>query len=243
MVTVISDRHLFYDLRDYKIILIGIGSNCSMGRGFSFAIKRHFPNVALTEKTTGYCDLRKYGEVHPIESDGIKFCLCYINNNVPSHWEGGLYLRYEALESCLRKINSEFKGQRIGSPIMGSTRFDGGGDKDRIISMFEKICTDVDVFLYDEGEWDYRTDVWRRICAVYGARPPKKIRDKWLNLLHWQYNNGFYTPMPPDFRYKKRLSDYDKSMRVSLPAGRNKGKKKEKKKHVKVKNRTKRRPS
>ena len=46
-------------------------------------------------------------------------------------------------------MNVFYKGKRIACPILGSSPFDGNGDKERILHMMEETLTDVDVTLYD----------------------------------------------------------------------------------------------
>ena len=42
------------------------------------------------------------------------------------------FIDYDALEKCLRTANAEFKGKKVMSTIIGSSNFDGKGDRKNV---------------------------------------------------------------------------------------------------------------
>ena len=46
-------------------------------------------------------------------------------------------------------VNARYKGQRVCSPLLGCSRFDGNGDREKVISLMEQYCTDIDLTVYD----------------------------------------------------------------------------------------------
>jgi hypothetical protein len=76
--------------------------------------------------------------------------LLYICRGYPcKKVNGNDYLSYESLEKCLKLINVKYKGLNIGCPLLGCSRFDGNGNKERVIKIFEKYLTNVNVTIYD----------------------------------------------------------------------------------------------
>ena len=49
----------------------------------------------------------------------------------------------------MKLVNILYKGKRVACPLLGNSRFDGNGDKNRILGIFTNIITDVDLDIYD----------------------------------------------------------------------------------------------
>ena len=61
-------------------------------------------------------------------------------------------MEYEALEKVLRLINNRYKGCDIGLPILGWSKYEGKGEKNRILNLIEGCLTDVNATLYMSKE-------------------------------------------------------------------------------------------
>lgn len=58
-------------------------------------------------------------------------------------------LDYDALDRCLKTANAEFKGKKVLMTIVGSSEFDGNGDRDKCLKLIEENTKDLDVTIYD----------------------------------------------------------------------------------------------
>lgn len=151
MINIIKDIDLYDHFKEYDVTLIGTNLYCSMGQGVQLKVMLNYPYVFNKNLETKYGDINKLGTVLECTSDNEPtFCLCFITKgyNFRPDLEKD-YLSYEALEKCLRLVNVLYKGKRIACPLLGSSRFDGNGDKERILEIFNNCMTDVDVTIYD----------------------------------------------------------------------------------------------
>lgn len=151
MLNIIKDIDVYDHLDEYDVILIGTNLYCTMSQGIQLKVMLNYPYVFNKNLETKYGDREKLGTILECKADGEPtFCLCFITvgYNFRPDLESD-YLSYEALESCLRFINIKYKGKKVACPLLGSSRFDGNGDKDRIYELFEKTVTDVDLTIYD----------------------------------------------------------------------------------------------
>ncbi|TXG83885.1 MAG: phosphatase [Spirochaetes bacterium] len=100
--------------------LITHGCNCmkTFGAGIALTIKKKFPLAYMADLQS----TSRLGEISIC--DDYKECIIVnsytqIHPGSNSHGKDSDNNRYLAIESCMRKINEQFKGQHIGLPLIG----------------------------------------------------------------------------------------------------------------------------
>lgn len=151
MINIIKDVDIYDHFSEYDAILIGTNLYCTMSQGVQLKVMLNYPYAYNKNLETKYGDKDKLGTVLECKSDGEPtFCLCFITKgyNFRPDLESD-YLSYEALEKCLNLVNILYKGKNIACPLLGSSRFDGNGDKEKIYEIFNKTLTDVNITIFD----------------------------------------------------------------------------------------------
>jgi hypothetical protein len=151
MINTVKDEDIMGHINDHDIILIGTNVYCTLSQGVQREIALNYPYVREMNFQTKYGDENKLGTI--LECKVINepvISLLYICRGYPcKKVNGNDYLSYESLEKCLKLINVKYKGLNIGCPLLGCSRFDGNGNKERVIKIFEKYLTNVNVTIYD----------------------------------------------------------------------------------------------
>ena len=151
MINVIKDEDIYLHFREYDIILIGTNIYCTMSQGIQLKVMLNYPYVYEKNLETKYGDMDKMGTILECKSENEPtFCLCFITKgyNFRPDLEKD-YLSYDALENALKLVNIKYKGKKIACPLLGSSRFDGNGDKEKILNIFKKALTDVECTVFD----------------------------------------------------------------------------------------------
>lgn len=151
MIEIIKDVDLYGHFNEYDVILIGTNLYCTMSHGIQLKVMLNYPYVFNKNLETKYGDIDKLGTILECESEGEPtFCLCFITKgyNFRPDLESD-YLSYEALENALKLVNIRYKGKRIACTLLGSSRFDGNGDRDKIIEIFNNTLSDVECTIFD----------------------------------------------------------------------------------------------
>lgn len=151
MINIIKDVDIYDHFSEYDAILIGTNLYCTMSQGVQLKVMLNYPYAYNKNLETKYGDKDKLGTVLECKSEGEPtFCLCFITKgyNFRPDLESD-YLSYEALEKCLNLVNILYKGKNIACPLLGSSRFDGNGNKEKIYEIFNKTLTDVNVTIFD----------------------------------------------------------------------------------------------
>lgn len=177
-IEMIHDKPLIEDIFEYDLIIVGTGIYNTLGNGFQYDIKINFPNVNKIIKETPYGDKRKLGTV-TIVNDKPIFCLGFIH-------KGGFrkdlqteYLDYNALTNVLSLIDENFENKKIATTLIGSSKFDGNGDKDKILEIFQQLSDKNMYYLYDYEQRDYRivhNEMWREIMELKDKIPYQEFR-------------------------------------------------------------------
>lgn len=151
MITIKNNIDIIDETDNYDILLVGTNVYGRLSNGWQLDAKLKYPLIHKINIETKYGDTSKLGNVIEVPQENKqKICLLYITKGYgfrPDIQKD--YLEYDALENCLRYINIMYKGKKIASPILGNSKFDGNGDKERILEIFNRILTDVDITLYD----------------------------------------------------------------------------------------------
>ena len=151
MIKIIKDVDLYDHFDEYDIILIGTDLYCTMSQGIQLKIMLNYPYVYNKNLETKYGDMDKLGTILECKSEGEPtFCLCFITKgfNFRPDLESD-YLSYEALEKALKLVNVKYKNKKIACPLLGSSRFDGNGDKEKIMEIFNNTLSNVECTIFD----------------------------------------------------------------------------------------------
>lgn len=151
MVNIIKDVEIYNHFNEYDVVLVGTNLYWSMANGVQLKVMLEYPYVYEENMKTKYADANKLGTILECTKEGEPtFCICFITkgHNFRPDLEKD-YLSYEALEKSLKLVNIKYKGKRVACSLLGASRFDGNGDKERILEIFNRCLTDVDVTIYD----------------------------------------------------------------------------------------------
>lgn len=114
--------------KHFDLIVHGCNCFCAMGAGIAKQIRENFPKAYEADRLTGKGDREKLGTITFAEIDG----LVVVNAYTQYHYSGsGVLLDYEALRKCLRTIQKQFGGKKIGLPKIGAGL--AGGDWNTIL--------------------------------------------------------------------------------------------------------------
>ena len=208
-VTIVKDKFLIEDIKNYTIVLVPMSANNSMNSGFAYEIGLNFPPIREKVQTTPYGDRRKFGTVSVFKDEGITFCICFMHTGGQS--KQAEYVKYDSLADCLDLININFKGKTVASPILGSTKYDGRGDKEKIINIFKEHCTDIDLILYDYEERNFMDEIYYRTTTITQKFRRKEITHEEMmaeiDTIMWEKFNGILKPKPDDYHYKRPRID------------------------------------
>lgn len=203
MVT-IFETELIDRVRDYDVVLVGMGINNAFSQGFANDIAVNFPNVRNEEiSKSPYGDRRKWGTVLPIEEGGTIFCMCYMHTG---GYRDKDYVKYDALKKCLEAVAKKYAGKRIASPLLGASKYDGNGDREMLMEMYRNSFkeTDIDLYLYEQKTLG--DEVYRKLSELvkkYHRREiTKEEMAKERNRLYWVRENGIFKQMPENYQHR-----------------------------------------
>ena len=152
MLKIINDS-IENHIDDHEVILVGTNQNCSMAQGFQRFVMLNYPHVQKVNEGTNYGDTRKFGltmHVDPQE-DSPEFCICYMyrHNTRPDLTKDTVV--YRALEECLEHVAAFYAGRNVGTTLMGASKYEGNGDRDKILEMFHKVFDNesINLTVYD----------------------------------------------------------------------------------------------
>lgn len=121
----------------FDVIIHGCNCFCAMGAGIALAIKTQFPEAFEADLRTVKGDRAKLGMISTalIERNSRRFFV--VNGYTQFHWRGqGVLADYDAIRAVMRRVKSEYSGQRIGYPKIGAGL--ARGDWETIASIIDE---------------------------------------------------------------------------------------------------------
>lgn len=183
MITIKNDIDILTETDNYDVLLVGTNVYGRLCNGWQLDAKLKYPLIHKANLETKYGDESKLGKVIEVpQENGQKVCLLYItkSNNFRPDIQSD-YLDYTALKNCLQYINVIYKGKQIASPILGASKFDGNGDKNTILEIYNTTLTDVDAVLYDYTQTSNNERQLKLVKEIMEAKMNDKT--KYYNLI------------------------------------------------------------
>lgn len=125
-----------------RVNLIAHGCNCfhTMGAGFARAIKEKWPGAYEADLATQKGTRDKLGMISQFtDPSGLKILNCYTQF---AFGRDKQYVEYDALRTCMKKINERFPQKTIALPVIGSNL--AGGDYDTCLGIILSSLKDMD---------------------------------------------------------------------------------------------------
>ena len=145
MLKIIKDKDPIWETDKFDVILIGTSIYNQLNGGFQSKMKYKYPIVDEKNRETKYADFSKLGTRITINNTPIislMYICGYPRPNIDT-------VDYDSLTKCLLTANAEFRGKKVMATILGSSQFDGNGDKDKCLKIIEDSTKDLDITLYD----------------------------------------------------------------------------------------------
>lgn len=183
MIDIIKGEDIYNHLNEYDAVLIGTNTYQVMSNGIQLQLMLNYPYVYEENLKTKYADRRKIGTLCECKKEGEPtICLCFIAKgyNFRSDLETD-YLSYEGLENCLKLVNVLYKGKHLASYLLGSSEFDGNGDRERIMNIFKNNIKDLDLTIYDYKQKSRMDFVKETMTKEFEMK--KKDRKKYYDMV------------------------------------------------------------
>ena len=151
MIKIVKYIDLINHIHKYDYTIVPTNCYCIFGNGFANKVKRFYPYTFEYDKRTNYGDKSKLGSI--LEANYLnepKFILAYITFGInfrPDIQKD--YLDYEALTTVIKKIDIIYKGKNIAAPFIGCNKYDGNGDKKKVLDILEKNVKNFNLTIYD----------------------------------------------------------------------------------------------
>ena len=102
---------------------------------------------------------------------------------------------------------------------MGSSKYDGSGDKERILELYRKYFTYRDIDVYDYEQETFDDIMYRALVDLKRRRKEKLITNEeyagMKNLICWRRKNGIFKQMPEGYSCKNTRFSWDDVINVS----------------------------
>lgn len=177
MIKIIKDQDLIWNTDKYDVILVGTSIYNLLTQGFQSKLRLKYPYIVEANNSTPYADKRKYGKRLTIQGTPI-ISLMYICGYPHSKRD---FLNYDALAHCLATANGEFKGMKVATTMLGTSLFDGNGDKEKCIQIIEENTKDLDLTVYDFPQFNRRQEI-AMVCSKWNEYAKRGEWKKWKEL-------------------------------------------------------------
>lgn len=150
MIKIEKGKDLYDDISKYDVILIGTDIYCNMSQGFQRKVMLNYPYVLDVNMSTRYADKSKMGSIEECKKNGNPiFVLLFISegNHRPDLKKETL--SYESLEKCIGLCNILYKGKNVACTFLGTSKFDGNGDKDKVFKILSENSSNINLTVYD----------------------------------------------------------------------------------------------
>jgi O-acetyl-ADP-ribose deacetylase (regulator of RNase III) len=137
--------------KHFDVIAHGVNCFCTQKSGIAKPMTEYFetdnPLIYSLEHKDFYGDRTKLGKIQYNSSWVDKLTKVEVVNCYTQYRYGTdkIHLNYKALRSCMRKINKNFSGLRVGLPLIGGGL--AGGDYKKIREIMEQELVDVEATL------------------------------------------------------------------------------------------------
>lgn len=163
MFKILKGDDIFNHIKEYDVILIGTNIYSNMAHGFQRKIMLNYPYVLDVNISTKYADKSKMGSIIECKKEGNPiFVLMFINegNFRPDIKKD--YLSYESLEKCMKFVNILYKGKNVACPFLGTSKFDGNGDKEKVLEILSNNSSNINLSIFDYEQLS-RSDELKKI--------------------------------------------------------------------------------
>ena len=151
MLNIVKDIDLINDIPKYDYTIIPTNCYCIFGNGFASKVKRLYPYTFEYDKRTNYADKNKLGSILEVNYfDEPKFIIAYVSFGI--NFRPDLqkdYLDYNALTTVIKKLDIIYKDKNIAAPFIGCNKYDGNGDKEKVLNILKKNVNNFKLTIYD----------------------------------------------------------------------------------------------
>ena len=172
MIDIVENEDLIYHINEYDGIIIGTNCYQVMRHGFQYDVSRNYPYVLEANYNSKYGDINKLGTIIECKEDKQPlFILAFISFGF--NFKGGdtEFLDYQALQNCLRLLNLTHSGSHYAMTFIGSTPYDGNGNKDKILKIINSTVKSFDLTIYDYYQTSHNTKIrYERRTKRYNER-------------------------------------------------------------------------
>ena len=177
MLKLIKNRDAIWETDKYDVVLVGTSIYCMLSNGFQSKLRLKYPYIEEINNSTNYGDLRKLGKRMTIQGKPI-ISLMYIAKYPNSRRE---FIDYDALEHALSTANAEFRGKKVLTTMLGCSKFDGNGDKDKVLEIINRTANNLELDVYDYLQLEKRKEIALHFKKIkeFETTEPEKFNQLW----------------------------------------------------------------
>jgi hypothetical protein len=177
MINIIKDKEPIWETDKYDVILVGTSIYNMLSNGFQSKLRLKYPYIEEINNSTNYGDLRKLGKRMTIQGKPI-ISLMYIAKYPNSRRE---FIDYDALEHALSTANAEFRGKKVLTTMLGCSKFDGNGDKDKVLEIINRTANNLELDVYDYLQLEKRKEIALHFKKIreFETTEPEKFKQLW----------------------------------------------------------------